>query len=106
MEASRKQHDLQQLKRLTEQHEVVGWASNMWLNGLISRYPFHYLLYTQNMEGKEYRKGLAKTNILEKIKYRIEKILELPLQESDADQFEALIEKLDQLIAKSSKIRF
>lgn len=37
MEASRKQQDLEQLKRLTKQHEVVGWASNIWLNGLISR---------------------------------------------------------------------
>jgi hypothetical protein len=106
MEASRKQEDLQQLKRLTEQLEIVGWASNMWLNGLISRYPLHYLLLTQHQEGKEHRKSVAKTNIITKFQSRIETLMELTLQEGDAEQFEALIEKLDQLIAKRSKKSF
>lgn len=106
MEASRKQEDLEQLKRLTEQHKVVGWASNMWLNGLVSRYPLHYLLFTQNMEGKEHRKSVAKTNVITKFQSRIETLMKLTLQEGDAEQFEALIEKLDQLIAKRSKKSF
>ena len=102
MEASRKQNDLELLKRFAEQHEVVGWASNMWLNGLISRYPIHYLLYTQKSAGNEYRKGVGKRQVLDLIESRINKLLELPLQEDDVEQFEALIEMLNYFIAKRS----
>jgi hypothetical protein len=102
MEASRKQQDLEQLKQLTAQHQVVGWASNVWLNGLISRYPCHYLLFTQNKLGNEYRKGIATRQVIDLIESRINKLLELPLQGDDVEQFEALIEMLDYFIAKRS----
>ena len=101
MNAEIKENDLLQLLRFVDQDNVVGWCANIWFNGLINKYPFHFLLYTQNTNRNEWRKEKAKENIKRELNDKIDTILSLSLQQNDIDAYEKLLSNLNEFILKN-----
>ena len=103
MNQSKKEKNLEMLLRLCEQSKVVGWISNMWYSGLANSYPCHFLIYTQNLDGKNWRKEESKKRIKERINERIDKVLSMPLDKNDGELYEQLISTLDKMIDNREK---
>lgn len=103
MNCSNKETDLLQLLRFINQDNAVGWCANIWFNGLVNKYPFHYLVYAQNTNRNEWRKEKAKENIKRELNDKIDKILSLSLQQKDIDAYEKLLSNLNEFIIKNEK---
>jgi hypothetical protein len=101
MNYQNKETDLLQLQQFCQQTNVVGWCANLWFNGLIIRYPFHFLVYAQNTDGNEWRKDNAKQNIKREIVNKIDKILSMSLEEKDIVAYENLLSNLDAFILRT-----
>ena len=98
MNSQNKENDLLQLQKICQQTNIAGWFANVWFNGLIIRYPFHFLVYSQNSDGNEWRKDKAKQNIKRDIVDKIDKILSMSLEEKDIIAYEKLLSNLDENI--------
>jgi hypothetical protein len=101
MSAENKNTDLLQLLRFVDQENAVGWCANIWFNGLINKYPFHFLLYAQNTNRNEYRKEKAKEYIKQKINHKMDKILSTLIDQKDIIAYEKLLSTLDDIILKN-----
>lgn len=98
MNSEKKEADLLQLQKFSHETNIAGWCANVWLNGLIIRYPFHFLIYSQKSDGNEWRKDNAKQLIKNTINNKIEKVLSMPLEEKDIVAYEKLLSTLDDII--------
>lgn len=103
MNSQNKKTDLLQLQELCQQINIAGWCANVWFNGLINCYPFHFLVYCQNKDGSEWRKDKAKQNIKRELVNKIDKILSMPLEEKDILAYEKLLSTLDEIIQEREK---
>ena len=101
MNIQNKETDLLQLLRFINQDNAVGWCANIWFNGLINKYPFHFWVYAQNTNRNEWRKEKAKENIKRELNDKIDKILSLSLQQKDIDAYEKLLSNLNEFILKN-----
>ena len=101
MNSEKKEADLLQLQKFSHETNIAGWCANVWLNGLISRYPFHFLVYSQNTDGNEWRKDKAKQNIKRDFVNKIDKILSMSLEEKDIVAYEKLLSNLDDIILRT-----
>ena len=101
MYSQNKETDLLQLQKFCQQTNVVGWCANIWFNGLISCYPFHFLVYSQNSYGNEWRKDKAKQNIKRELVNKIDKILSMSLEEKDIVAYEKILSNLDEIILRT-----
>ena len=101
MNSEKKEADLLQLQKFSHETNIAGWCANVWLNGLIIRYPFHFLVYSQNTDGNEWRKDKAKQNIKREIVNKIDKILSMSLEEKDILAYEKLLSNLDDIILRT-----
>lgn len=104
MNQSKKEKYLTILREFCQRPMVVGLCSNMWYGGLSNYYPCHFLIYTQNMKGKEWRKEESKKKIKERIGERVDKILSMSLDEKDGELYDQLICKLDKMITEREKV--
>ena len=100
----KKQADLLVLKRLTAKSKVVGWCSNMWLNQLLNKYPWQYLLFTQFNTFKTGRRNYIEERIKEKWIYRLSEIQKLHLEEKDVDFLNGILDTLDCFIKDKKTI--
>ena len=98
MNYQNKETDLLQLQQFCQQTNIAGWCANVWFNGLINRYPFHFLVYSQNTDGNEWRKDKAKQNIKREMINKIDKILSMYLEEKDIVSYEKLLSNLDDIV--------
>jgi hypothetical protein len=98
MNSQHKETDLLQLQNFIQQRIVSGWCANMWFNGLINRYPFHFLVYSQSANGYEWRKNKAKQFLKQKIYNKVDEILSLSLEQKDILSYEKLLSVLDDII--------
>ena len=98
MSSQNKEFNLLQLLHFSQQVEIIGWSSNVWFNGLIIRYPFHFLVYSKNTKYNEYRKEKAKQLIKDSINNKIENLLSLPLEQKDILAYEKILSILDDII--------
>ncbi len=103
MNNSKNEKNLEMLLQFCQQSKVVGWISNMWYSGLANSYPCHFLIFTQNSEGKNWRKEQSKKRIKERINNRIEKVLSMPLEKNDGELYEFFINSLDKMIDEREK---
>jgi hypothetical protein len=101
MNSQNKEKDLLQLHQFCQQTNITGWCANVWYNGLIIRYPFHFLIYSQNSDGNEWRKDKAKQNIKRELVNKIDKILSMTLEEKDIVAYEKLMSNLDDFILRT-----
>jgi hypothetical protein len=101
MNSQNKENDLLQLQQFCQQTNIAGWCANLWFNGLIICYPFHFLVYAQNTDGNEWRKDKAKQKIKREIVNKIDKILSMPLEEKDILAYEKLLSNLDEIILRT-----
>jgi len=104
-EQSREQRWQEYLHQFCFQTKVVGWFSKLYFNGLVNRYPCHFLFYTQKMTGKrnDWRKEESKRWVKESINQRIDTLLSMPLERHDGDIYELFVKKLDQMIEERKK---
>ena len=100
-----KEKSLQQLRRFCTQSKIVGWCSNMWFGGLVQSYPLHFLFYTQYSTYFKGSKEAAKKFLQDKFHYRLEHLLQLPIEETDINTIEEMLEKLDTLVNEKKKQR-
>ena len=100
MNSQNKENDLLQLQQFCQQTNIAGWCANVWFNGLINRYPFHFLVYSQNSDSNERRKDKAKQNIKRELVNKIDKILSRSLEEKDIVAYDKLLSNLDDIIIK------
>jgi hypothetical protein len=98
MNQSKKEKYLEILREFCQRPMVVGLCSNLWYGGLSNYYPCHFLIYTQNSKGKEWRKEESKKKIRERINERVNTILSMQLDKNDGELYEQLISKLDKMI--------
>ena len=42
--------NIEQLKWFCNQDKIYGWCSNVWFNSLVTRYPWHYLIFKKDAE--------------------------------------------------------
>jgi len=101
MNSQNKETDLLQLQQFCQQTNFAGWCANVWFNGLVNRYPFHFLVYSKNTDVNEWRKDKAKQNIKSEIVDKIDKILSMSLEEKDILAFEKLLTTLDDIILRT-----
>ena len=98
MDPLQKQNDLKQLLNFCQQSNIVGWCSNIWFNGLVSRYPCAFLIYSQHDNTMQWKREQATNQIKQRIINRVDKILSMPLELNDEDLYENLINTLDDII--------
>ena len=98
MNSANKENDLLQLQQFSQQSHVAGWCANVWFNGLVNRYPFHFLVYSKHTIGKEWRKEKAKKNVKGVIITKIDTILSICLEQEDMNTYERLLSTLDDFI--------
>ena len=103
MNEKRKKTDLLQLQRFCEMPVVPSWCSNLWFNGLVMRYPFHFLLFAQSRTGNEWRKNEAHKTIRMVINNKIESILSTAINQKDILLYEKLISVLDNCCCEENR---
>ena len=100
MNTTNKENDLLQLQQFSQQRNTIGWCANIWFNGLIYRYPFHFLVYAEHTNGNDWRKDIAKQNIKREIINKVDEILSMPLDQKDIVAYEKLISTFNDFIQK------
>ena len=78
------------LKWFISEGKIQGWVSHVWFNLLRSRFPFHFLYYSQKSTGFLGFRKTTKESLNRNINDMFEYILDSELTEED-------IEKLDYL---------
>ena len=101
MNIQNKETDLLQLIQFINQDNAVGWCANIWFNGLVNKYPFHFLVYAQKTKSNGWRKEKAIENIKRELNDKIDKILLLSLEQKDIDAYEKLLSNLNEFIIKN-----
>ena len=98
-----KEESLKVLRGFCSQTKVVGWCSNMWYESLKSSYPLEFIFYTQfstkPSRGREY----AKNRFSDKVKLKIQKLLEFSLEQEDVDYLNSINTELSNRITQKEK---
>lgn len=105
-EEIKKQKDLLELKRLTSQPKVFGWCSNMWLNHLLNKYPWEYLMFTQYNTLKTGRRKHIQEKIKDKWIFRLSEIQKLHLEEKDIEFLNTVLDYLDYFIKEKKTEKY
>lgn len=94
------ENDLKKLKHFAEQPKIVGYVSNLWFSALISRYPFEYLLFSQEFDYQQYKKEQTKEHIKKRVLSKLDRILEARINKEDIDELNQILTKFDTLLSK------
>ena len=101
-EEIKKQNDLLELKKLISQKCVGSCSSNLWLNHLLNKYPWEYLMFTQFNTTKTGRRKQVEEKLKEKWIFRLIEIQKLQLWERDVDFLNGVLDCLDYLIKEKN----
>ena len=91
------ENDLIKLKGFASQPKIHGYVSNLWFGGLVSKYPFEYLLFGQEFDFQQYKKEQTQEHIKKRVILKLDKILKRKLCEdeiSDLNQILSLVDKI------------
>lgn len=91
------ENDLIKLKGFASLPKIYGYVSNLWFGGLVSRYPFEYLLFSQEFDSQQFKKEQTKEHIKKPFTLKLDKILKRNLSEdeiSDLNQIMSLVDKI------------
>ena len=104
-ERTEKHKELVELKRLMSENRNLGWYTNMWLNHLIEKYPWEYLMFNQYNSVPTGKKSQTTEILKEQWISRLLEIQKLPLNQKDIDFLNGVVNQLDSyIIRKKSEI--
>jgi hypothetical protein len=93
-------NDLIQLKGFASQFKITGFVSNLWFGGLVSKYPFEYLLFSQDHEFQQFKKVQTKEHIKNRLLFKLDKILQGKLNEDEVDDLKKIMSLVDNISSK------
>jgi hypothetical protein len=93
-------NDLRKLKGFASQPKISGYFSNLWFGGLISKYPFEYLLFSQEYDFQQYKKEQTKESIKNRLLLKLDKILQVKLNEEVVSDLKTIMSLVNNISSK------
>ena len=94
------ENDLRKLKGFASQPKISGYVSNLWFGGLISKYPFEYLLFSQEYDFQQYKKEQTKESIKNRLLLKLDKILQVKLNEEEVSDLKTIMSLVNNISSK------
>ena len=94
------ENDLIKLKGFASQPKISGYVSNLWFGGLVSKYPFEYLLFSQDHEFQKFKKVQTKEHIKNRLLLKLDKILQGKLNEEEVDDLKTIMFLVNNISSK------
>ena len=94
------ENDLTKLKGFASQPKIYGYVSNLWFGGLVSKYPFEYLLFSQEFDFQQYKKEQTQEHIKKRVILKLDKILKRKLSEDEISDLNQIMSLVDKISAK------
>ena len=104
------EEDLMNLKGFSSRPKVHGSICNLWFSCLRNRYPWEYLLFSQDNKNQDYHRNQIKAKIVGLFNKKIELIVSGTLTQETVDELNSMLIKLQVLsklnLPNESKIRY
>lgn len=94
------ENDLIKLKGFASQPKIYGYVSNLWFGGLVSRYPFEYLFFSQEFDFQQYKKEQTKEQIKNRLVLKLDRILKSKLTEEEISDLKKIMSLVDNISSK------
>jgi hypothetical protein len=94
------ENDLRKLKGFASQPNISGYVLNLWFGGLVSKYPFDYLLFSQEFDFQQYKKEQTKKHIKNRLLLKLDKILQGKLNEEEISDLKKIMSLVDEISTK------
>ena len=94
------ENDLTKLKGFASQPKIYGYVSNLWFGGLVSKYPFEYLLFSQEFDFQQYKKEQTKEQIKNRVLLKLDRILKSKLNEEAVSNLKKILSLVDNISSK------
>ena len=94
------ENDLTKLKGFASQPKIYGYVSYLWFAGLVSKYPFEYLLFSQEFDFQQYKKEQTQEHIKKRFILKLDKILKRKLSEEEISDLNQIMSLVDKISAK------
>ena len=91
------EQDLSNLKGMSIQPKVQGFISNLWFHSLRNRYPWEYLLFSQDKTNQDYYRNQIKAKIVGLFNKKTELIVSGTLTQESVDELNSILIKLQDL---------
>ena len=94
------ENDLIKLKGFASQPKISGYVSNLWFGGLVNKYPFEYLLFSQGFDFQQYKKEQTKEQIKNRVLLKLDRILKSKLNEEEVSDLKKIMSLVDNISSK------
>lgn len=91
------EEDLMNLKGFSSRPKVHGSICNLWFSCLRNRYPWEYLLFSQDNNNQDYYKNQIKAKIVGSFYKKIELIVSGTLTQESVDELNSILKELKNL---------
>ena len=91
------EEDLMNLKGFSSRPKVHGSICNLWFHSLRHRYPWEYLLFSQDNNNQDYYKNQIKAKIVGSFNKKIALLVNQPLTQGDVDELNSILKELKNL---------
>ena len=88
------EEDLMNLKGFSSRPKVHGSICNLWFSCLRNRYPWEYLLFSQDNNNQDYYKNQIKAKIVGSFYKKIELIVSGTLTQESVDELKSILKEL------------
>ena len=104
------EEDLMNLKGFSSRPKVHGSICNLWFHSLRNRYPWEYLLFSQDNNNQDYYKNQIKAKSVGSFNKKIALLVNKPLTQETVDELNSMLIKLQDLsklnLPNESKTRY
>jgi hypothetical protein len=94
------ENDLIKLKGFASQPKIYGFVSNLWFGGLVDKYPFEYLFFSQDYYHQKFKKDQTKEQIKNRVLLKLDKILKSKLNEEEVCDLKIIMSLVDNISSK------
>ncbi len=91
------EEDLMNLKGFSSRPKVHGSICNLWFHSLRNRYPWEYLLFSQDNNNQDYYRNQIKAKIERSFNKKIELIVSGTLTQETVDELNSILKELRNL---------
>ena len=91
------EEDLMNLKGFSSRPKVHGFLGNLWFHSLRNRYPWEYLLFSQDNNNQDYYRNQIKAKIERSFNKKIALLVNQTLTQGDVDELNSILIKLQVL---------
>jgi len=91
------EEDLMNLKGFSSRPKVHGSICNLWFHSLRNRYPWEYLLFSQDNNNQDYYRNQIKAKIVGSFYKKIELIVSGTLTQESVDELNSILKELKNL---------